>query len=342
MGMIKLLFFADTHLGFDFPFRPRIQRRRRGDDFFANFRRALQPVFKGEIDAVIHGGDLFFRSLVPASLVDMAFAPLKEIAGRGTPVYIVPGNHERSRIPCSLLGVHPGIHIFDRPRTFYLHKNGIDLSLAGFPYWRENVRKRFPEILESTQWHQGKKDSTTTLLCMHHCFEGATVGPSDYTFRNAEDVIRHSDIPQDFTAVLSGHIHRHQILTSDLNKRPLKTPVLYPGSIERTSLAEMNEKKGCLHITLQNRGPGQKTDLSWKFQELESRPMAQVRIQAGHLKSAALYELLKCQINQLNPHSVVGLLIDGPVKPECLPILRAESLRRICPPEMNISLRFLN
>jgi hypothetical protein len=41
MGIIRILFLADTHLGFDLPFRPRIQRRRRGPEFFANFKRAL-------------------------------------------------------------------------------------------------------------------------------------------------------------------------------------------------------------------------------------------------------------------------------------------------------------
>lgn len=204
------------------------------------------------------------------------------------------------------------------------------------------MRKRFPEILESTQWHQEKKDNTTTLLCVHHCCEGATVGPSDYTFRNAEDVIRHCDIPQDIAAVLSGHIHRHQVLTLGLNKRPLKTPVLYPGSIERTSFAEMNEKKGCLHIILQNRTPGQKANLSWKFKEFDSRPMVRLRIQAGHLTIAALFEHLNRRINRLQPHSIVRLLIDGPVKQECLSILKAESLRRMCPREMNISIRFIN
>jgi hypothetical protein len=40
MGLIRILLIADTHLGFDLPFRPRINRRRKGPDFFANFERA--------------------------------------------------------------------------------------------------------------------------------------------------------------------------------------------------------------------------------------------------------------------------------------------------------------
>ena len=37
MGIIRILLIVDTHPGFDLPFRPRIKRRRRGPDFFANF-----------------------------------------------------------------------------------------------------------------------------------------------------------------------------------------------------------------------------------------------------------------------------------------------------------------
>ena len=41
--MIRILFCADTHLGFDHPGRTRIAGRHRGPDFFANYRRAQCP-----------------------------------------------------------------------------------------------------------------------------------------------------------------------------------------------------------------------------------------------------------------------------------------------------------
>jgi hypothetical protein len=53
MGIIRILFLADTHLGFDLPFRPRIQRRRRGPEFFANFERALRPALRDRVDCVV-------------------------------------------------------------------------------------------------------------------------------------------------------------------------------------------------------------------------------------------------------------------------------------------------
>ena len=50
MGVARVLFLTDTHLGFDYPFRPRIQRRRRGLDFFANYEKALAPALDGKVD----------------------------------------------------------------------------------------------------------------------------------------------------------------------------------------------------------------------------------------------------------------------------------------------------
>ena len=96
---LRLLLVSDTHLGFDLPSRPRVERLRRGPDFFACFARALEPALRGEADVVVHGGDLLYRSRVPASLVSLALRPLLQVADAGVPVILVPGNHERSAIP---------------------------------------------------------------------------------------------------------------------------------------------------------------------------------------------------------------------------------------------------
>ena len=183
------------------------------------------------MDLVVHGGDLFHRPRVPPCLVYQAFEPLKRVADRGVPVFVVPGNHERSRLPHGHLAAHARIHIFDRPRAYQVTVRGRRVVLAGFPYERRDVRTGFATLVEKARWREAEAD--VCLLCVHHCLEGATVGPADYTFRGASDVIRGRDIPRGFAAVLSGHIHRYQVLTSDLSGRSLAAPVLYPGSVER-------------------------------------------------------------------------------------------------------------
>jgi DNA repair exonuclease SbcCD nuclease subunit len=363
MGVIRLLFLADTHLGFDYPFRPRIDRRRRGEDFFANYNRSLEPAFLGEVDAVVHGGDLFFRSKVPARLVDMAFDPLKRIADKGVDVFIVPGNHERSRIPFRILSLHPHIHIFDVPQTFILEKRGLRLGLAGFPYWRDNVRAHFPQICEGTGWEEKRDDCDGMLLCVHHCFEGATVGPGNYTFRHNDDVIPVDDVPEEFLAVVSGHIHRFQVLTKDLSGRAIKTPILYPGSIERTSFAEKDEPKGYLKVELRRneslKSEGMNVDgmnnqtmnlkgmtkaaqlsLYWKFVGLPARPMIHVNIPVTGLSRDFLEDFIRRTLEGLDPESVVRIHVEGQVKEGALSVLRAESLRALYPSQMNVSLKF--
>ena len=129
---LRFLLVADTHLGIDTPQRPRVKRRRRGEDFFRNFEAVIDRAGQGDIDFVVHGGDIFYRSRVRAGLVHQVFQPIMALADGGVPVFIVPGNHERSAIPFPLLAAHPDIHIFDTPRTFLFTKDAVTIALAGW------------------------------------------------------------------------------------------------------------------------------------------------------------------------------------------------------------------
>jgi exonuclease SbcD len=334
----RVLFLSDTHLGLDLPQRPRVERLRRGPEFFAALERALAPAVRGEVDLVVHGGDVFFRSRVPPGLVVRAFAPLKAVADRGIPVCVVPGNHERSAIPHPLLAAHPGIHVFDRPRTFRLTAGGLTLALAGFPFVRHGLRESFRALFEET----GSVDavSDVRLLCLHQCVEGATVGPRGYVFRDGDDVIRGVDLPRGFAAVLAGHVHRHQVLRNDLQGRPLPAPVLYAGSTERTSFAERDETKGFVRLDVQADGSGSGRLSVVSFQEISTRPMVQIEVPAAHLEgtdpSAALSSLLARQ----HPDTIVRLKVRGRASRGNLTGLRAEVLRALVPPTMNVSVRW--
>jgi len=141
---IRILLLADSHLGFDLPMSPRSGRRRRGYDFLANYATALEPALRGQVDLVVHAGDVFDRPSVVPSIAYQAYEPLKRVADAGVPVFIVPGNHERSRLPHAALASHPGIHVFDRPRTCVAQVRGTAVSLSGFPYERREVRRASP------------------------------------------------------------------------------------------------------------------------------------------------------------------------------------------------------
>jgi DNA repair exonuclease SbcCD nuclease subunit len=243
---MRLLFLSDTHLGHDLPSRPRATRPRRGADFFESFEAALAPARAGEVDAVLHGGDLLYRSRVPAWLSEAALAPLRRVADGGVPVLLLPGNHERGRVPHPLLALHRNLHVFDRPRTVVLEADGVRVAFAGFPY-AADVRDRFPALLAAAR--AGAPPADVRLLCLHHCVEGATCGPGDFTFRSGPDVIPRAGLPRDVAAVLCGHVHRHQVLRGEG-----LPPVIYAGSTERTSRAEAGETKGVVVLVLDGDG----------------------------------------------------------------------------------------
>lgn len=329
MDLIKILFLSDTHLGFDLPRRPRVKRRRRGPDFFANYERALEPAWRGEVDLVVHGGDLLYRSRVPAELVERALHPLKAIADRGIPVYVVPGNHERSRIPFPLLSRHPNLFVFDRPRTFVFERGGFRLALAGFPHSRR-ARREFPLLVEKTSLVTASVDAAV-LVC-HQAVEGARVGPGNFTFRDGSDVVRARDVPRAVACVLSGHIHRAQALTTDLDGRMLPAPVLYPGSIERTSFAEKDERKGYLTVAIDTGATTTGDRLrGWRFRELPTRPMVALELDEA-VASNQLDAWLRDRLAALPADSVVSIRLTDPAR------LGTANLRRLAPETMNISL----
>ena len=330
MPDIRILFLADSHIGFDLPVRPRVERRRRGHDFLANHRAALQPAMDGEVDVVVHGGDIFNRSRPPVTVAYQALEPLRRVAELGTPVFIVPGNHERSRIPHPHFLAHPNVHVFDRPRTFVVDVRGCRVAFAGFPYDREGARARFPDLVRETGWHAHSTE--LRVLCMHHCVEGATVGPADFTFTTADDVVRLRDIPNAFQVVLSGHIHRHQVITADLNRRALTTPVLYPGSIERTSLAEIGEPKGFLIVSLRTGEP------QWEFRPLPARPMIRHELDGNALAAHQLDSAIRDIVESSPTDAVLSIHVLGELSIDQQRVLSSTRIRAFAPETMNVEI----
>jgi DNA repair exonuclease SbcCD nuclease subunit len=307
---MRILFVSDTHLGIDLPARPRVARRRRGDDFFANFERALECAHSGEVDAVVHGGDLLHRSRVPAWLAEAALAPLKRVASSGVPVLLVPGNHERARLPYPLLALHEHLHVFDRPRTVVLEARGVRAAFVGFPYTHD-IRGRFRQVLALATRDAAAAD--VRVLCLHQCIEGSTCGPGNFTFRFGPDVIRAADLPGDVAVTLSGHIHRHQILrVAD------RAPVIYAGSVERTSFAEAPETKGYVVLELARSGLG-----AVEFRPLPARPMVTRTLSFTEGDAAEANARVASAIESTPADAVVRLRVMGVVPPT----LTAEALR---------------
>ena len=353
MKTLKILFISDTHLGFDLPAtgkqsNPVVTRRHRGPDFFKNYHLALEKAHNGEVDLVLHGGDLFNSSKVSSSLAEEAFRPLREVADSGIPVYIVPGNHEKSQIPYPLLTFHPQIFIFDSPRTFLLETKGLKIALSGIPFTRKisarhyigrNMAPLFSRLLDQTEYRDYEAD--IRLLCLHQSFEGATVGIGNYVFRFGEEVVKGKYLPRDrpFAAALVGHIHRVQVLNQSLSGEPFPCPVVYPGAIERTSFVEREEKKGYLLVHISDEKPGGKL-IRLKFKELPCSPMVNIRLDVAGLEPDEVVTWIKNSIEGLEPDSLVNFKIIGEMTPQVRQVLELPHILSLTPPDMILKITF--
>jgi DNA repair exonuclease SbcCD nuclease subunit len=113
--------------------------------------------------------------------------------------------------------------------------------------------------------------------------------------------------------------------------------VLYPGSIERTSIAEADEAKGFMIVDLTCDGPTPQID--WQFRHLPARPLVRRELVlegvAGHSLEAAIGAIIAdCAADAVLTLRVVGTLTDHERR-----VLAAANLRRLAPPKMNVELK---
>jgi DNA repair exonuclease SbcCD nuclease subunit len=278
---------------------------------------------------------MFFRSKIPHSIIEKAYEPLVAVANAGIPIYLVPGNHERAKLPNHLWLAHPYINVFDQPKTFRQNVGDTTIALSGFPFARK-VKRDFKTLLHQTNYQENKADFH--FLCLHQTFEGAKVGPSDFTFRVGPDNIPGSEIPDAFTAVLSGHIHRSQCLTHTLDHQPIAAPVIYSGSIERTSFAERFEEKHYVIIKIDPESKGQNPII--EFFPLSTRHMVKIEIPTQDKPLAVIKSTIQEKLSILDPDSIIRIQLTGPNAEDIQGSLSASHLRLLAPPTMNISLAY--
>ena len=271
---MKFVHTADTHLGFEFVKKtPRDKkgRMRRAQWVYDNFVAVVEHALEIEAELFIHSGDLFNKSYIPREDLDLLIEPFGRLSRAGIPTLIIPGNHEKSEFPFDLFHGLKNVFAFDRPKSICLELNGYRVGVAGFPFIRDHSRRTFLEALEATEYDELRSDFN--LLVSHQTFDGATVGPADFTFNSGRsDTVSREAIPLDFEYVAAGHIHRCQVLSHP--RRPALRFV-YPGSIQRMSFAEMNEEKAFVTGEV----VGNRVEIS--FIPLPAWDMEMVEIEAG-------------------------------------------------------------
>jgi DNA repair exonuclease SbcCD nuclease subunit len=228
---MRLLALADTHLGFKFGRTP-FARKESFESMFISFQRVLDVAIKSKVDFVLHAGDIFNRSKPPKYVVSRTYELIENLLNHDIGFIVTPGNHERSRLPETLLShFYDKFHIMTKLSTLKL--NGI--NMIGFPFERKSPRSIFRRVSKIAS---SDPKSHFFVMC-HQLFNGAWFGPHQFYFRG-EDALDTAILPDNVKFSITGHIHRAQTVQSN--------QVVYTGSTSRTSFAEAIEPKGFLEI----------------------------------------------------------------------------------------------
>lgn len=251
MILMRCLAIADTHLGYQAG-KTTEARKFIYDRMFNIFEEILDIARELKVDYVLHGGDIFNRSKLPKKTITRAYQIIENLLKDDIGFFVSPGNHERSKLPNTLLQYHPKCHTFSKLEVIDLD---TQYKLVGFPYTDDVAISIMPKIEELSVKF---RDYSLILLC-HQLFDGAEFGPKKFTFGLAHGAIDPLKLPLNCDLVVTGHIHRAQSLQKGL--------IVYPGSTERTSFVEAIEPKGYLLIDFQE------DTLEVSFHEVKTIPM---------------------------------------------------------------------
>ncbi len=248
---MRVLHLADTHLGTWLRAHGAPEHWSRADEHALAFERALGPALRGEVDLVVHGGDLF-DSRTPSRKLVRWTARLLESVAAVVPVVLIAGNHD----PASLLRAFrmrvPGLHLVDGPTRLCFG----DLTVAAVPFERTEAG-----------FERAAADAVgpgADVLVLHQAVHGCRVPRFTFRVGKPAGTIGAQHLPSGIRWAMGGHLHPRQRV------RVGKLELVYPGATVRTAAIEGGAPKG---YALWDFG----RVVRWRFVDLPGRPFTVVR-----------------------------------------------------------------
>lgn len=301
---IKIVFLSDTHLGHDYPIR-NANNARKGEDFFKNFFKVIEKTKNIKADLLIHGGDLFDKADVNQKVIDRCYDAFYELADLGIPVIIIPGNHDNNGLPSSLFVEHPNLYLLNKTSNTNLTLNGKEFEIHSIPFTKK-IGDNFEN--ELNKLHYKNNPDSFKILLVHQSLEGCKVGPVDFTFKNNENSIGLNQIPNYYDIILSGHIHRHQIIEIQNSDNSI-TPFIYSGSTEKTSFSEIKEEKGFIVLEFKKKNSLLQPDI--RFEKLTTRPMYDILLQDNYIDEKSIIDKITHNAKKLESNAVIRIVSDN-------------------------------
>jgi exonuclease SbcD len=309
---MKLLHFADTHLGMENYGRvnPATGLHSRFEDGLKCLTFIVDTAIEREVDAAIFAGDAY-RNCDPNPTHQHGFAQqMRRLRDAGIPLVMIPGNHDmpvsygrKSAIDIfGALGTDC-VFVFSRRRVETVSTRGGPLQVAPFPWpVRSNLmaQDEFRGVSEEELVREIEKRSADgiealaadvdtsipAVLVAHVMADKAETSGSEYYAAIMRDPRLHVGTlaHEKFDYVALGHVHKFQ----DLHKGQ-QPPVVYSGSMDRINFGEEKDVKGFCIVDIVQKGHA-----SYEFIQTPTRPFVTIRcdIEPGEEPTLAVLQAI--------------------------------------------------
>ena len=242
---LRIAHFADTHLGFSALTRlcPTTGRNQRAVDIEGAFAAAIDSIIAaGDIDLVLHAGDVFHHSRPPMQTLIFFVQQMRRLEAAGIPTIVIGGNHDTPRlrnagsvldlcaVACRSVQFATG---YDWER-FPLVLGGRKVVITAVPHGAFTNEQPPNAMLTD--------ESAINLLVAHGSFDLAVL----HDRRGGADEIEDTLLDPRYDYIALGHWHIQE------RKR---TNTFYSGSTERIGLSDLAAKPGYLRVLVGGDGP---------------------------------------------------------------------------------------
>lgn len=278
---MKFIHTSDWHIGRQFHNVSLL------DDQRSVLEQLLTYIEREAVDALVIAGDIYDRSVPPATAVELLDEVLHRICiDLGVPVILIPGNHdsaERLRFGARQLR-RAGLHIIGDlgqiTEPVVINSGDTEVHFYGIPYCDpETVRNQFEVDVSGHdaahsflvgQIRAARSGSAVNVLVSHCFVDGGEESESERPLSiGGADRVSYRPMA-DFDYVALGHLHSPQFRGGQ--------HIRYCGSLLKYSFSEQHQKKG---VTLVELGAsGLKST-----RHLPLTPVREMRVIEGELDS---------------------------------------------------------
>jgi len=224
--MIRVVHTADTHLGYR-----QYHKAEREDDFKQAFIDVIEYAIENDVNAVVHGGDLFHNSQPGTDPFMVAIEQLQRLKAAGIPFLSVVGNHDGQSSGPEWLDILQTMGLVTR-----LDNDPVDVGGVSFYGLDHKTRSE----RQSLSYNFTDSDYSNTVLVAHGLFDPLSVTADGHGW-DLREVLSDSNIA--FDAVLLGDDHTPN------TKEVAGAVASYPGSTDRTA-SDQEATRGFNDITI--------------------------------------------------------------------------------------------